>query len=133
MKDLSERIAAEEAEFAREAEGFPDLSKDPGFVFEGLRLDAVLEVRKAMEASGISQAELARRLGCSAQNVSRMLRDEANFTLAMLAKLAVALDRDFGMRLFGKDEEVVVRKARVRIRRSAKTAPKPRTEARKRS
>jgi len=109
--ELEARLRELDARHQEVARGFVPLDADPEFVFAGLQLEAVHEVNKAMEQEGITQAELAKRLGCSRQNVHRMLTDEANFKLEMLAKLAVALGRDVALRLLRKSEEVVVREA----------------------
>lgn len=47
-----------------------------------------------MERKGISRSELARRLGTSPAYVTKILRGNANFTLATMVKLARALGAD---------------------------------------
>jgi transcriptional regulator with XRE-family HTH domain len=51
------------------------------------------ELTRAMTDQGVSRAELARRLGTSPAYVSKVLRGDANLTLATITKLAMALGR----------------------------------------
>jgi len=62
-------------------------------------LEVTEEVARRMEELGISRAELARRLGTSAAYVTKVLRGNANFTLATIAKLARALESEVRFRL----------------------------------
>jgi transcriptional regulator with XRE-family HTH domain len=62
------------------------------FVEDTAALRAAEEIFLAMERLDISRAELARRLGTSAAYVTKILRGNANFTLASLARLARALE-----------------------------------------
>jgi transcriptional regulator with XRE-family HTH domain len=59
------------------------------------------EILAVMEQRGISRSELARRLGASPAYVTKILRGDANFTLASLAKLAAALgaELEIGLRV----------------------------------
>ena len=50
------------------------------------------EVERVMSEQGISRAQLAQRLGCSAANVTRILRRTSNLTVATMAEMALALD-----------------------------------------
>lgn len=52
------------------------------------------EVFRRMEELKLTRAELARRLGSSPAYVTKILRGNANFTLASLTKLARALDTE---------------------------------------
>ncbi len=49
-------------------------------------------ITAAMEASGVTRAELARRLGTSRAHVSALLNGERNLTLRTLREIASALD-----------------------------------------
>ena len=62
-----------------------------GFVegWEVFRLGAMLSALR--EREGITQAELARRVGTARSNVCRWERKPSNMTLGTLAKLAAAL------------------------------------------
>ena len=50
------------------------------------------EIDDAMKAKGMTQKELAQRLGTSAAAVSRWLGGGHNFTLSTLARISVVLD-----------------------------------------
>ena len=50
------------------------------------------EIDDALKAKGITQKELAKRLGTSAAAVSRWLGGGHNFTLSTLARISVVLD-----------------------------------------
>ena len=53
-----------------------------------------LQVLRAMEETSVTQAELAKRLGCSQQYVSNLLKGSSNMTLETIARLENALDID---------------------------------------
>ena len=57
------------------------------------------EVFRLMEEQGVSRGELARRLGTSPAYVTKILRGNANFTLASMVKLARALGSELGIKL----------------------------------
>ena len=46
----------------------------------------------ALENQGISQRELAERMGCSPQYISRILKGEENLSLETICKLEQALN-----------------------------------------
>ena len=50
------------------------------------------EIDDALKAKGMTQKELAKRLGTSAAAVSRWLGGGHNFTLSTLARISVELD-----------------------------------------
>ena len=58
-----------------------DLSHDPEFVADGLALALAEEIAKAMRDSGVSNAELARRMEVSRSYVTRILDAPPNLTL----------------------------------------------------
>ncbi len=60
---------------------------------ERLVLWTTEEIVEAMDAAGVTQAELARRLGTSRAHVSALLRGRRNMTLRTLAEVAHALGR----------------------------------------
>jgi transcriptional regulator with XRE-family HTH domain len=70
-------------------------------LYEQVRLvmDAVADLKLAMEDLGISQSDLARRLGRSRGIVSRQLRGHENLSLGKLAELAHALGKRFELKL----------------------------------
>jgi transcriptional regulator with XRE-family HTH domain len=57
-------------------------------------LELVDELVRSMQLAGISQAELSRRIGASEPYVSKVLRGDANFTLATMVKLATAVGQE---------------------------------------
>jgi transcriptional regulator with XRE-family HTH domain len=62
-------------------------------------LSFVEELVRCMRQAEMSQAELARRLGASEAYVSKVLRGDANFTLATLVKLADAVGQELRLRM----------------------------------
>jgi len=65
----------------------------------GPEADFTDELSRVMEEQQVSRAELARRLGSSQAYVTKVLRGNANFTLATMTKLARALDMEVEIRL----------------------------------
>ena len=53
-----------------------------------------IRVRRRMEELGITQKELAQRLGCTQQHISALLGGMSNMTLETVAKLEQALSFD---------------------------------------
>lgn len=53
-----------------------------------------LQVLRRMEEQSITQVELARRMGCTQQYVSNLLKGSSNMTLETIARLEKALDLD---------------------------------------
>lgn len=60
-------------------------------------------VRRARRAEGVSQSELARRLECSQQYVSKIERGVVVFTPACVATIAAALGVPVG-RIYGEEK-----------------------------
>jgi ribosome-binding protein aMBF1 (putative translation factor) len=85
-------------ELEREAEGHDD------YWAELTILEITEAVTCRLEQLGMSRAELARRLGSSPAYVTKILRGEANFTLATIAKLARALDSEASFRFVPRRE-----------------------------
>ncbi len=50
-----------------------------------------LTVLNRLDEIGMSQRQLAERMGCSAQNVSKLLKGQENLTLETIAKLELVL------------------------------------------
>ncbi len=111
--ELKARLEQFDASYQEIAREFQSLENDPESVFIGLQLEALHEVQSAMEREGVTRAELARRLGCSRQNITQLFSDEANFKLDMVARIAAALGRDVSIRLIEKHEKVVVHPAKA--------------------
>ena len=53
-----------------------------------------LQVLRGMDEQSVTQAELARRMGCSQQYVSNLLKGSSNMTLETIARLEAALNLD---------------------------------------
>jgi transcriptional regulator with XRE-family HTH domain len=53
-----------------------------------------LQVLRAMDEQAVTQVELAKRMGCSQQYVSNLLKGSSNMTLETIARLEHALDID---------------------------------------
>lgn len=53
-----------------------------------------LQVLRRMDEQSITQVELARRMECSQQYVSNLLKGSSNMTLETIARLEIALDLD---------------------------------------
>jgi len=51
-----------------------------------------INIAVALENQGISQRELAERMGCSPQYISRILKGEENLSLETICKLEQALN-----------------------------------------
>ena len=53
-----------------------------------------LQVLRAMDELSVTQVELAKRMGCTQQYVSNLLKGSSNMTLETIARLEKALDLD---------------------------------------
>ena len=53
-----------------------------------------LQVLRAMEEQSVTQVELAKRMGCTQQYVSNLLKGSSNMTLETIARLENALNID---------------------------------------
>ncbi len=53
-----------------------------------------LQVLRAMDEQSVTQAEMARRMGCTQQYVSNLLKGSSNMTLETIARLENALNID---------------------------------------
>lgn len=69
-----------------------ELQDDVDFLTEEAALHFVSEIRRVMAEAGVTQAELARRIGKSRAYVSRVLNYNPNMTLRSLVLLAHALE-----------------------------------------
>ncbi|MHB9026966.1 MAG: helix-turn-helix domain-containing protein [Armatimonadota bacterium] len=66
--------------------------QDVEFLAEEVAFDFVNEIRRVMQTAGISQSELAKRLGKSRAYVSRVLNYNPNMTIKSLVAIAHVLD-----------------------------------------
>lgn len=53
-----------------------------------------IQVMKSMDEQGVTQKQLAERIGCTQQYVSNLLKGSTNMTLETIARLEKALDID---------------------------------------
>lgn len=72
--------------------------------------DFTRDLHARMDALGVSQGELARRMGTSRPYVTKLL-EGGNFTLQTMVKLAMALDAVVRVRLEGREERTAAREA----------------------
>lgn len=81
---------------AMTTQSFDDLMKQLGDTPEGRALHLAVaflaQVNARMQAQGMSNAELARRMGTSAAYVTKLFRGNVNLSLQTMAKLAIAVN-----------------------------------------
>jgi transcriptional regulator with XRE-family HTH domain len=83
---------------------FEEARLDPGYHKERAIIGFTEELWRVMEEQGVSGTELGRRIGSSQAYISRVLNGGANFTLATMTKLAMALGMELKMHLAPADE-----------------------------
>jgi transcriptional regulator with XRE-family HTH domain len=79
------------------------MSDEPRSVFPGFSelVDRLVEDRLAR---GLSQTEVAARMGTSQSAVARLERGDADVRLSTLQRYAAALEQRVGFRLAGRDQ-----------------------------
>ena len=82
-------------------EAFKDPEFKRGFKEESRRFKLGYRIFCAREDAGITQQELARKIGTRQSNISRLEKGEYNFTVEMLQKLANALGLELRIELLG--------------------------------
>ncbi len=75
---------------------FESLEQSDTYHVDGAKLEISEQIYLAMEQQGVSNAELARRLGKSRAYITKVLQGNVNFTIESLVKIARALDHKFG-------------------------------------
>lgn len=65
-----------------------------GFEEEKKKIRLGYQIFLAREKAGVTQAELARRLGTRQSNISRLEQGDYNFTVEMLERIAQALQSE---------------------------------------
>lgn len=68
------------------------------FAIEELRADVQYDILRSLKEAGLSQAQLAKKMGVSAAWVSQLLSDEANLTVESIAKVYAALNKTVGFK-----------------------------------
>jgi transcriptional regulator with XRE-family HTH domain len=61
------------------------------------------DIRAEMERQGVTQKELAKRLGCTAPNVRQLLYSNPGLRISTAERLANALGFDLDVRLVARD------------------------------
>jgi transcriptional regulator with XRE-family HTH domain len=97
-------LAEQLAKALESAEGDVDYWKDIAIT------DFTRELHARMGELGITQGELARRMGTSRPYITKLLAG-SNFTLETMVKLAMALDAVVRVRLEGREERAAERTA----------------------
>lgn len=88
---MSERDEAGKS-LARYRKFFGDVEESVGYWSDEPVTEFIEDVCRLMEEKKVSRAELARRLGTSRAYVTKLLDGNANFTLATMVKVAMALE-----------------------------------------
>lgn len=95
MKKINNRYIDETIDFDKYLK---EELKDPEFkkYFDeyGKQLEIAYTILQLRKKEGLSQAELAKKIGTKQSNVARMEAGEQNFTTEMLQKIATALNRN---------------------------------------
>ncbi len=76
---------------------------DPDFIYEGLKYDLSEQLKKLMEAKGITKKELAKKMGVSPSYISKIFGAD-NISLRTVAKVLAALEVDARIKLANPDK-----------------------------
>lgn len=90
------------------------------FQIDGLKVEISEQIYLAMNQQGISNADLARRLGKSRAYVTKLLRGNTNFTLESLIRIGRALSNEVEINLVTKP--TAIRKTKRTKKRTKITA-----------
>lgn len=71
-----------------------------------IKLDFALAVERALNDSGVSRAELSRRVGSSSAWITKVLRGDANLTIETMQKIAAAMGQNVHIHLARKAAKV---------------------------
>jgi transcriptional regulator with XRE-family HTH domain len=83
---------------------FEELSKDPEYIFEGLKTFLAIQLKNLMKRKGISKKELAEKMGVSPAYVSKIFGGD-NISLKVIAKVLAALDAsDLNLYLLSEEQ-----------------------------
>ena len=93
MSNATEFLEAHRSCRHKESAEFAEFVKDNEFWLTYARHITILVLRR-MEEQSVTQVELARRMGCTQQYVSNLLKGSSNMTLETIARLEKALDLD---------------------------------------
>ena len=65
---------------------------DPDYEFDGVAIAVGEQIVARMEQQGLTQADLARKMGVSRARISQILRGNDNLTLKSIVAVAIGLD-----------------------------------------
>lgn len=88
-----------------------------------------LAVQKKLEELSLSQKELAERVSCSPQYISKLLKGSENLTLETISKLEEALDLDLVRTAFSSIEDYALKEDHIHCVAEPKRSSGPRIEA----
>jgi ribosome-binding protein aMBF1 (putative translation factor) len=92
---------------------FEEQKKTLAYAQDGLKVDLSEEVWKGMKAKGLSQADLARKIGKSRAYVTKILKGTTNFTVDTAAALLWAVDRRLALNITPQPQNTASRPARA--------------------
>ena len=104
MRQAQEALSGVLAALLDQGDPVPDVPETPDaddiiWIAPDLRIMVPMWVRQAREAAGLTQGELATRLGVSYQAVQKWERPGANPTIGTLQRVARAVGRPLTLRL----------------------------------
>lgn len=96
-------------------ENDPEL--DPSYVADAQKAQFIHNVLQSMDEVGITKSELARRVGLSRQQITRMLNEESlgNFTIDTMARMVCALGKTLRIVTMMPGEYVTIHHAEAQI------------------
>ena len=83
----------------RFADLFREMERSDVYHIEGAKVEIAEQIYLAMKRQGVSNAELARRLGKSRAYITKVLQGSTNFTIESLTTIAHVLDCQLDLRL----------------------------------
>jgi len=92
------------------AERFANLvnsqKQDGSLQIDEAKLELSEQIFNAMESEGVTEAELARRLGTSRAYINKVLQGATNFTIETLVKIGLALDCEFRFEFIPNNQQI---------------------------
>ena len=93
------------------------------FQIDNLKVEISEQIYQAMNQQGISNADLARRLGKSRAYVTKLLRGTTNFTLESLVRIGWALSCEVELELLPKAVETKTPATSKAVRNTSSKSP----------
>ncbi len=81
------------------------LENDESYLTEKNILEFTLQLNQLMEKRRVSKTELAQAIGVSQAYITKVLKGNANFTIATMTKLVNALQGQLSFHVTGKEEK----------------------------